>query len=189
MEENDISLIKRILKGEKKVYEIIVKRHMQRVYFIALGFVGNQEDALDLSQEAFIKACESINSFREKSSFSTWLYRIVVNITINHLKRIGKRQTFTLDENISFKDSDLASMNDPEKVAEERELHEEITKAMESLPLEQKTVVVLAILEGLPHKEIAGILGCPEKTVSWRLFQARKKLREKLAIYVGGENQ
>ena len=108
-----------------------------------------------------------------------------MNTTINHLKKAGKRQTFTLDENISLKGSDLASsMYNPEKIAEERELREEITKAMESLPLEQKAVVALAILEGLSHKEIGGILCCSEKTVSWRLFEARKRLREKLAIYI-----
>jgi len=186
----DGALVRKIKKGDKNAFGELVEKHKRRMYFAAYRMTNSHSDADDLSQQAFIKAYESIDNFREKSSFSTWLYRIVVNITINHLKKLRKRQTFTLDENILLKDNDLTScVDNPRRIAEERELHEEITKAIESLPLEQKPVVVLAILEGLPHKEIAEILGCPEKTVSWRLFQARKKLRGKLAMYIGGEHQ
>ena len=182
-------LVRRVKKGDKDAFSELVEKYKRRIYFVAYRMTNSHSDADDLSQEAFIKAYESINNFREKSRFSTWLYRIVVNITINHLKKVGKRQTFTLDENISFKNSDLATYTDnPCKSAERRELHQKITKAIESLPPDQKTVVVLAILEGLHHKEIAEIVSCSEKTVSWRLFQARKKLTEKLAIYIGGEH-
>ena len=181
----DGMLVRRVKEGDKDAFGELVGRYKRRIYFVAYRMTNSHSDADDFSQEAFMKAYESIGNFREESSFSTWLYRIVVNITINHLKKAGKMQTFTLDENMSFKHSDLASVVDnPEKIAEERELHKEITKAIESLPLEQKTVVVLTILEGLPHKEIARILDCSEKTVSWRLFEARKKLKEKLAAYI-----
>ncbi len=178
-------LVRRVKQGDKDAFGELVERHKQRIYFVAYRMTNSHSDADDLSQEVFVRAYESISNFREESSFSTWLYRIAVNITINHLKKAGKMQTFTLDENIAFKQTDLASLvSNPEKIAEERELHEEITKAIESLSLEQKTVVVLTILEGLPHKEIGGILGCSEKTVSWRLFEARKKLKQKLAAYM-----
>lgn len=180
-------LVRKVKEGDRDAFGELVERYKQKIYFAAYRMTSSHSDADDLSQEAFIKAYESISNFREESSFSTWLYRIVVNMTINHLKKAGKMQTFTLDENISFKDSDLANYPDnPYKSAERHELHEEIMNAIESLSLEQKTVVVLAILQGLSHKEIGNILDCPEKTVSWRLFQARKTLTEKLATYTDG---
>lgn len=177
--EQDMALVRRVKEGDRNAFGELVQKYKQQIYFVAYRMTNNHSDADDLSQEAFIKAYESIGNFREKSSFSTWLYRIVMNMTINHLKKKGKKQVFILDENISIGDS-----SNPGKIAEERELHEEITKAIDSLPLKQKAVVELALLEGLPHKEIAGILGCPEKTVSWRLFQARNKLKEKLSFVV-----
>lgn len=184
--EQDVALVRRVKMGDKDAFCELVQKYKQQIYFVAYRMTNNHADADDLSQEAFIKAYKSIGNFREKSSFSTWLYRIIMNTTINHLKKMGRKQVFTLDENISIEDTSLAvgRTGNPEKIAEEHELHEEITKAIGSLPLKQKAVVELAILEGLPHREIAQILGCPEKTVSWRLFQARNKLKEKLSFVV-----
>lgn len=177
----DMILVRRVKLGDIAAFGELVQKYKQRIYFVAYRMTNSHADADDLSQKAFIKAYESIDRFREKSSFFTWLYRIVVNITINHLKKIKREQVFTLDENIVIDNSNL---NNPRKIAENRQLHEQITKAISSLPLKQRTVVELAILEGLSHREIARILRCPEKTVSWRLFQARKKLKEKLNSYV-----
>ncbi len=180
--EEDMVLVRKVKEGDIDAFGELVQRYKQQIYFVAYRMTNNHTDADDLSQEAFIKAYESIGNFREKSSFSTWLYRIIMNMTINHLKKMGKKQIFTLDENISMEDNSY--MNNPRKIAEQRELHEEITKAIGSLPLKQRAVVELAILEGLSHREIAQVLGCPEKTVSWRLFQARTKLKGKLSFVV-----
>ena len=177
--DEDMALVRRVKEGDKDAFGELVQKYKQRIYFIAYRMTNNHTDADDLSQEAFIKAYESIGNFREQASFSTWLYRIIMNMTINHLKKMGRKQIFTLDENVS-----IEYTSNPEKIAEERELHEEITKAIGSLPLKQRAVVELALLEGLPHREIAEVLSCPEKTVSWRLFQARNKLKEKLSLYV-----
>ncbi len=176
--DEDIALVKRVKAGDKDAFGKLVQKYKQQIYFVAYRMTNSHADADDISQEAFIKAYESIGSFKEKSSFSTWIYRIIVNMTINHLKKIGRKQTFALDENISIENN-----SDPGEIEEQRQLHEEITKAIGSLPLKQRMVVELAILEGLPHREIANILGCPEKTISWRLFQARKNLKEKL-VYI-----
>jgi len=176
----DIELIRRAKTGDKDAFGELVERYKERIYFIAYRMTSNHADADDLSQEAFIKAYKSLGSFMEKSSFFTWLYRITINVIINHLKKFGKNQPFELDENIFITDNS----NSPEKIAQQKQLREEITKAINSLPIKQKAVVELALLEGLPHKQIAQILGCREKTVSWRLFQARKKLKEKLSLYI-----
>jgi RNA polymerase sigma-70 factor (ECF subfamily) len=178
--EQDTILVRRVKMGDKDAFGELVVKYKEQIYFMAYRMTNNHADADDLSQEAFIKAYESIGNFRENSSFFTWLYRITMNMTINHLKKIGRKHTFALDENISIEDNS----NSPEKAAQQRQLQEEITKAISSLPLKQKAVVELALLEGLPHKEIAQILGCREKTVSWHLFQARKKLKEKLSSFV-----
>lgn len=177
--EEDIVLVRRVKNGDRNAFCQLVERYKERIYFITYRMTNNHADADDLSQEAFIRAYESIGSFKEQSSFFTWLYRITVNITINHLKKIGRRQKFALDENISIEGS-----SNPGKISESRELHEVITKAIGSLPLKQRAIVELVILEGLSHRKAGEILGCPEKTVSWYLFQARKKLKEKLKSYV-----
>ncbi len=137
--EQDMVLVRRVKMGDRNAFGELVQKYKQRIYFIAYRMTNNHTDADDLSQEAFIKAYESIGNFREKSSFSTWLYRIIMNMTINHLKKMGRKQVFTLDENISIEDT-----SNPGKIAENRQLHEEITKAIGSLPLKQKAVVELA---------------------------------------------
>ena len=177
--EQDMALVRRVKSGDRDAFGELVQKYKQQIYFVAYRMTNNHTDADDLSQEAFIKAYESIGNFQEKSSFSTWLYRIIMNMTINHLKKMGRRQIFTLDENISIENT-----SNPGRILENRQLNEEITKAIDSLPLKQKAVVELALLEGLPHRQIAQILGCREKTVSWRLFQARNKLKEKLSFVV-----
>ncbi|MDD5455305.1 MAG: sigma-70 family RNA polymerase sigma factor [Candidatus Ratteibacteria bacterium] len=176
----DFILVRKARLGDKDAFRQLVEEYKKQVYFIAYRMTNNHADADDLSQEAFVKAYQSIGSFKGKSSFFTWLYRITINITLNYLKKAGKNQPFELDENISIADSSLS----PDKVLQQRQLHEQITKAINSLPVKEKAVVELAVLEGLPHKQIAQILGCREKTASWRLFQARKKLKEKLSSFV-----
>ncbi len=178
--EEDIGLINQVKAGDNNAFGKLVEKYKQRIYFVAYRMTNNYADADDLSQEAFIKAYEQINNFKAKSSFSTWLYRIVVNLTINHLNKTRRKQIFTLDDNIHIEDNSAS----PEKIEQQRWLHEQITRAISSLPLKQKMVVELALLQGLPHRKIAGILGCPEKTVSWRLFQARKTLKGKLNSFV-----
>jgi len=176
--EQDIILVQKAKEGDKDAFCELVKKYKRQVYFVAYRMTNNHFEADDLSQEAFVKAYESIGNFKEKSAFSTWIYRIITNMTIDYIRKNRTKQVFELDENISIKNSYY--INNP---IEERELHKEIKKAIGSLPLEQRAVVELSILEGLTHKKIAEILDCPEKTVSWRLFQARNKLKEKLEIY------
>ena len=177
--EEDIILVRKAKIGDKNAFGELVEKYKERIYFVAYRMTNNHADADDLSQEAFIKAYENIAGFREESSFSTWLYRIIVNITINYLNKTRRKQVFSLDENIY-----IEGASNPAELAKQHQLHEEITKAIASLPLKQRIVVELAILEGLPHRKIGEILGCREKTVSWYLFRARKKLKEKLSLYV-----
>lgn len=188
-ENRNSLLVKKVKAGDMEAFEELVTMHKERAYKIAYQMTNSHADADDLSQEAFIKVYRSINSFDERSSFNTWLYRIVVNLSINHLKKEKRQKRFSIDRQIIIgihQQSGLAAMAkaSPRKALGTKELHDEFTKVVDSLPLAEKTVVVLAILQGVSHKEIAEIEDCPEKTISWRLFNARKKLRKKLQVYL-----
>ncbi len=182
VKDEDILLVDRFKKGEEKAFDELVNEYKKRIYYLAYSLTSNHADALDLSQEAFIKVYKSIHKFRGRSSFYTWLYRITVNICLNHLKRESKKKEVSFDERIEVAQVDWWS--NPKKALENKELQEDLTKAIDSLPPQQKTVFTLRHLEGLPHKEIASILGCSIGNVKANLFQALQKLRDKLKGYV-----
>ncbi len=184
VKDEDALLVDRFKKGEEKAFNELVKKYMKRIYYLAYSLTNNHADALDLSQEAFIKAYRSIHRFRGRSSFYTWLYRITVNICLNHLKREARKKEVSFDERIEVAQVDW--WINPKKALENKELQENLTKAIGSLPPQQKAVFTLRYLEGLPHKEIASILGCSIGNVKANLFQALQKLRNKLKGYVEG---
>lgn len=178
----DAPLVDRFKRGEEKAFDELVKKYMKRIYYLAYSLTNNHADALDLSQEAFIKAYRSIHRFRGRSSFYTWLYRITVNICLNHLKKEAKKKEVSFDERIEVAQVDWWS--NPKKALENKELQENLTRAIDSLPPQQKAVFTLRYLEGLSHKEIASTLGCSIGNVKANLFHALQKLRNKLKGYV-----
>lgn len=182
VKDEDTLLIDRFKKGEEKAFDELVNKYKKRIYYLAYSLTNNHADALDLSQEAFIKAYRSIHSFRGRSSFYTWLYRITVNLCLNHLKREAKKKEVSFDERIEVVQVDWWS--NPKKALENKELQEDLTKAIDSLPPRQKAVFALRHLEGLSHKDIASILGCSIGNVKANLFQALQKLRDRLRGYV-----
>ncbi len=184
VKNEDTLLVNRLKKGERKAFDELVNKYKKRIYYLAYSLTNNHADALDLSQEAFIKVYKSIHRFRGRSSFYTWLYRITVNICLNHLKKKAKRKEISFDERIEVAQVDWWS--NPKKALENKELQENLTRAIDSLPPQQKTVFTLRHLEGLSHKEIASILGCSIGSVKANLFQALQKLRNRLKGYVEG---
>lgn len=182
--DEDSLLVDRFKKGEERAFDELVNKYKKRIYYLAYSLTSNHADALDLSQETFIKVYKSIHRFRGRSSFYTWLYRITVNICLNHLKRESKKKEVSFDERIEVAQVDWWS--NPKKALENKELQEDLTKAIDSLPPQQKTVFTLRHLEGLPHKEIASILGCSIGNVKANLFQALQKLRQRLKGYLRG---
>ncbi len=184
VKDKDAPLVDRFKKGEEKAFDELVNKYKKRIYYLAYSLTSNHADALDLSQEAFIKVYKSIHRFRGRSSFYTWLYRITVNICLNHLKKKAKRKEVSFDERIEV--AQVGWWSNPKKALENKELQEDLTKAIDSLPPQQKTVFTLRHLEGLPHKEIASILGCSIGNVKANLFQALQKLRQRLKGYLRG---
>ena len=178
----DALLVARFKKGEEEAFDELVDKYKNRIYYLAYSLINNHADALDLAQEAFIKVYRSIHRFRGRSSFYTWLYRITVNICLNHLKKEAKRKETSFDEKIEVAQVDWWS--NPKKALENKELQGDLTKAIDSLPPRQKAVFTLRHLEGLSHKEIASILGCSIGNTKANLFQALQKLRQRLKGYL-----
>ncbi len=183
--QEDVELVQAILDGDPSAYRGLVERYQGRVYALICGMVRDREEARDLTQDAFIKAYKNLERFRLESSFYTWLYRIAMNVAIDHLRKMKKRQHEAFDEGIASKDSDgtLIAAHDranPAKELHRRQLNEQIFDALETLSPDHRQVILLREIEGLSYEEIAETMDIPEGTVMSRLFYARRKLRDVL---------
>jgi RNA polymerase sigma-70 factor (ECF subfamily) len=165
--------------SSKEAFEAIVKRHMKDAYFIALGLVGNHEDALELSQEAFFRAYRNIKQLSSKGKFFPWFYQILRNLCFSHLRKRRLRQADSLDEfqenNIQVQAHDTF---DPGVVAERNEDKDRIWKAIGQLDEKHREVIILRHFRNLSYEEISKILFCNTGTVTSRLYYARKRLKE-----------
>jgi RNA polymerase sigma-70 factor (ECF subfamily) len=188
-EVSDFELVEKAGKGDESAFEELVKKYQQRVYTIAYGISHNQQDALDVSQEVFIKIHRKLKDFRGASSFYTWLYRITANVSIDFQRRKKRITTVDFDEKVLEEPAlELGAGEgakfDPRRILESKEIHGAILKAIEMLPEDQKLAVVLRELENLSYKEIARAMNCSLGTVMSRLHYARRKLKEMLAPVV-----
>ena len=189
MERIETLLIDELREGDMAALAILVEKYKRLVYRVAVQITKNHEDANDVMQDTFLKVYESIHSFRKDAAFETWLYRIVVNHAANLVKRRERRRESPLSGTSEMeihpdlrRAADLAS--NPHLNLERKERQRWVTQAVNSLPLKQRTVVILHEFEGLTHPEIASILNCSEGTVRSRLHYARHKLRDLLRPYV-----
>jgi RNA polymerase sigma-70 factor (ECF subfamily) len=185
---DDRILVARSQRGDTTAYEELVRRHQRRVYGLVYNMTGNKEDAEDLVQDVFVRAYQSLGRFRGTSSFYTWIYRIAVNRAINFLKRRGRRATLSLDDMEGGIERDpayvaLSARESPVRDASLSELQGRLNKALLTLSEKHRTVVVLHDIQGMPHDEIARMLGCSAGTVRSRLFYARQQLQAELAEY------
>jgi len=183
--EQDLVLLKRVQQGDSTAYRGLVEKYQGRIYSVVYGMLRNREDALDMTQDAFIKAYHKLDTFRLESSFYTWIHRIAMNLAIDLLRKKKRRATSAFDEDIAARDStgsvaEVHHIASPSKELERKQLYKRIMDAMEKLPEDQRQVVLLRELEGCSYKEISDITGIPEGTVMSRLFYARKKLQQLL---------
>ena len=188
--EADIEMVLAVREGDTTAYRGLVEKYQTRVYQLVYGMVRNQEDARDLTQDAFVKAYDNLHRFRLESSFYTWIYRIASNVAIDFLRKQKRRGTTEFDEQIAARDGDggIAEQHhqdSPSRTLERKRLYARIMDAMQELPEDQRQVILLRELEGLSYKEIAAVMEVPEGTVMSRLYYARKKLQKLLA----GERQ
>lgn len=174
---DEAELIRRAKQGDSRAFGVLVERYQRRVVSVAQAVVHNQEDALELAQEAFVRAYENLAQFESRSSFSTWLYRITANLAIDFRRREG-RQTVLRGEDAENEIGRLPSESgDSFKETARRELHQRLRDALNQLTPEHRTVILLREVEGLSYDEISDILHCPRGTVMSRLHYARNHLR------------
>jgi len=184
-EPDDRVLVERCQAGQLDAYEALVGRYRQRVYSLAYGMLRNEQDAVDLSQETFVKAWQAIRGFKKNASFYTWLYRITTNLCIDFVRKRDRRPTVPYEEAIdpdADVDVEIAPSNQPLPTdeAQRKELREQIDAALQELSPEHRVVVQLREYEGLDYAEIAKAVGCQIGTVMSRLHYARKHLQKLL---------
>lgn len=186
MEDSTVGhLIRNAKKGDIEVFSHLAQRYQEKIYQTILGMTKNHVDADDLAQETFMQAFRHLKTFKEKSSFFTWVYRIAINITLNFLKkrkREGLRRDF--DETHPAAEILENSVPSPERHSLEKELRQKLREAIDSLPLLFKTSFILVVFQGMSHSQAAQVLRCSENTVSWRMHKARKMLQDKLRDYM-----
>jgi RNA polymerase sigma factor RpoE len=183
-DDTDQQLVERVQAGDRSAFNLLVLKYQHRVLKLVGRFVSDAAEAEDVTQEAFLKAYRALASFRGDSAFYTWLYRIAINTAKNALVSSRRRPVdFDLDlqdpeqydRHAKLKDADT-----PEGVLLTDEIREVVEKALEQLPEDLRTAIVLRELEGLSYEEIAEAMDCPVGTVRSRIFRAREAIDKKL---------
>jgi RNA polymerase sigma-70 factor, ECF subfamily len=183
--EIDQELVVRAQQGDKKAFDTLVSKYQRKLSRLISRFIRDAGEVEDVTQEAFIKAFRALPSFRGESAFYTWIYRIGINTAKNYLVAQGRRTPTSTDidadeaETMDHGDQ-LRDINTPESVIMSRQIGETVNAAMESLPEELKTAIVLREIEGLSYEEIAQSMNCPIGTVRSRIFRAREAVAAKL---------
>jgi len=178
--EIDLSLVRRAKKGDYRAFDLLVLKYQSRVIATAFKFVKEKQLAEDIAQEAFIKSYKSIDSFREESSFYTWVYRITVNTAKNYLVSSKRRDEVVISD-LSTDDSfypEKLDVDSPQEILKASELRDLIFETLSSLGEETRTALSLREFDGLSYEEIAEIVQCPVGTVRSRIFRGREMIEE-----------
>lgn len=193
MATDDLTLVKRVRTGDQRAFRTLVERYQRKVYAVALGMLKDREEAMDVSQEAFVKVHKYLDHFKGDSSFYTWLYRITTNICIDVLRKRksagGHAAEFDETIQVNFSEAHAGTLGsrlgtNPQKSALRRELVEKIQAALEQVPEKHRTILLLREIEGMSYEELARTLEIPKGTVMSRLFHARAKVQKILNEYL-----
>ena len=184
MERSDRELVRESCRGGKEAFRELVERYQRKVLSVALGMTHNRDDALELTQETFVKAYENLRKFKGESSFYTWLYRIVVNLAIDSRRRDRRHPTVAIEDqpggegfSTTLADRELV---DPYQQVRAREIGSRVAQAIGELTPDHKAVILLREVEGLSYEDISRVMQCSKGTVMSRLHYARKKLQARL---------
>jgi RNA polymerase sigma factor (sigma-70 family) len=185
----DWTVVQQVQAGDVAVFDQLILKYRERVYAMVYHMTANREDAADLTQDAFIKAFQSIHRFQGQSAFYTWLYRIVLNGALSHIRRNKLRSFFSFDKiqddpAVEAVISQLTDKKDVQREVFVGELQEKLNEAMMKLSIPHRTVVTLFEIDGLSHEEIGAIMNCSVGTVRSRLHYAKQFLQAELHAYV-----
>ena len=170
--------------GDPAAFESLIRAHQRMIHSLTFRMTGSLADAEDLAQETFIRAYRQLDSYQGTAKFSSWLYRIAVNVCLNWRKRESRREQL----HHRWAGSGNAPETESNSSANDDELSRNVQAALMRLPAKQRAAIVLTVYDGHNHAEAARMLGCSETTVSWRVFAARRKLKRWLSAK-GGRNE
>ncbi len=181
---SDLALVKRVQQGDRSAFDLLVVKYQHKILKLIMRYVRDPSEALDVAQEAFLKAYRAIRSFRGDSAFYTWLYRIAINTAKNHVVALGRKPLYY---DLDLQESDggevfakLKDIDTPEHLTLSEELRATIDKAIRDLPEDLRTAILLREIEGMSYEEIAQTMECPVGTVRSRIFRAREAIDKKL---------
>lgn len=189
---NDTELIERFQQGDTAAFDTLFTRYQKRTYRLVQRFISNREDALDLTQDAFIRAYQGLGDFKSQCQFYSWLYRITVNLCIDFLRKKARSEVLLYDSDESG-ELPMANIPDPRsespaKAVENKELRTHIRKAVRRLPPKQRQIFILRHWDGLSLKDIAAVVGRSDGTVKAHLLHAHRNLRKHLRPYLQEED-
>jgi RNA polymerase sigma-70 factor (ECF subfamily) len=185
---DDVELVDAAKRGDREAFRALFERYHRRAYSLAYGVVHNADDALDVVQDAFIKAHKYLDKFEGTSSFYTWLYRIVMNLAIDHLRKHRKSRAVDFAE-ANVREEDATGADElvprilganPGRALVDKEIRGRIEAALEELSDNHRAVLVMRELEGLSYEEMAQVMGCSKGTIMSRLFHARRNMQKRL---------
>jgi RNA polymerase sigma-70 factor (ECF subfamily) len=185
----DGELAGRTLNGDRTAFDELVRRYQRQAVAVSYRLLGNSHDALEVTQDAFLKAYNSLSTLQKPEAFGGWLMRIVSNLSLNFRRSRRTRRQLPLDDLLGAADSQpqgaggsewRAASADPVRKLEGQELGQKLQEAMNQLPEKQRLAIVMFTIEQMPQKQVAETLGCSVEAVKWHVFQGRKKLKELL---------
>jgi RNA polymerase sigma-70 factor (ECF subfamily) len=176
----DQLLVERAQRGDRRAFDLLVLKYQQKIVKLVMRYVRDPTEALDVSQEAFVKAYRALPRFRGDSAFYTWLYRIAINTSKNYLASLQRKPAVldldAHDPEYAERNAQLRDDETPEGIAMQEQLRETLGRAIAALPEELRTAIMLREIEGLRYEEIAAAMDCPVGTVRSRIFRAREAI-------------
>ncbi|GAB4463800.1 MAG: RNA polymerase sigma factor RpoE [Burkholderiaceae bacterium] len=183
--EIDRQLVERVQRGDKRAFELLVAKYQRKIFRLLSRLIRDPSEIEDVAQEAFIKAYRALPNFRGDSAFYTWLYRIAINTAKNYLVAQGRRAPTRTETEVEdaerMDDADqLRDVNTPDSMLLSKQVGEAVNRAIDRLPEDLRTAIVLREIEGLSYEEIAESMNCPIGTVRSRIFRAREAIADEL---------
>lgn len=175
------ALVEAAKGGDQRAFEALVRRYRKRIYALALHITGSASEADDITQEVFLKAYRALPEFEGRSQFFTWVYRMTVNRSLNARRDRARRGEDTLDDPRLELAVTVDARSNPGRAAELRQTYARLLRALDGLPADMRTTVILVSLQGLSHGEVAIVQNVSEGTIAWRMHEARRRLHEAMA--------
>ena len=175
------ALVAAAKQGDQRAFEALVRRYRKRIYALALHITGSTSEADDITQDVFLKAYRALCDFEGRSQFFTWVYRMTVNRSLNARRDRARRNEDTLDDPRLELAVAVDARSNPGRAAELRQTYARLLRALDSLPVDMRTTVILVSLQGLSHGEVAIVQNVSDGTIAWRMHEARRRLHEAMA--------